>query len=617
MKILLILIGLFISLTQTAQKEAYNWCYGNNILLTFTTNPPSQSTISALSALESVASISDKNGLLLFYTNGNFVYNANHTVMANGNGLLGGNGGAPTNGATIVKQPGNTNIYYVFTLDDLGFPNGFRYSIVDMSLAAGMGSVTVKNVLLHTPTSEKCVAVRHCNGVDAWIVTHDVDSSNTFRTFLLTAAGINTVPVLSSTGVYLINGNWAQGQMKVSPNGKKLGLAITTFSSNRVHDSYELFDFDNANGTVSNPLHLLTEPNAYGCEFSPDGTKFYGSRWLTTPRIFQWDLCAGSNSAIVASQYSVPVTGNVSAGMQRTPDGRIFIARAWFYIGGFNSPNLSGMNCGFTNTVSNLAPYYSGASFPNFINTDLKTSIPFSFSNTCQHFSFSALPSIGNTCAYAANTVNAIQWNFGEPSSGASNISTLNTPTHQYANGGTYTVQLILQYDCYRDTIKQVIQVNLPQLSVSGKTVICNKDKLSLTVTGSNTYSWSSGVTTSNFTATPNANIVYTVTGTNTANLCSSSKVVSVSVNPCVGLYENETSKQVFVYPNPGKAEFNFVTTEQSELKIFNELGSLVYEGFLQKGENKINLHYLNKGFYVAQVFNLTQKVVFKIFKEE
>jgi hypothetical protein len=404
--------------------------------------------------------------------------------------------------------------------------------------------------------------------------------------------------------------------MKVSPNGKKLGLA------NRIYpppnDIFELYDFDNSTGMVSNQLVLLSNVEyAYGCEFSPDGTKFYGSLNGPAKTIIQWDLCAGSNSAIVASNYSINTPTGANNAMQLAVDGKIYIAKADQYLAAISHPNIIGIGCVYTNTVFSIAPNYCSWGLPNFLNTHLRPkAAQFSQSSSCHNFSFSALPSIGNTCAFAANTVSALQWNFGDPGSGVANTGSLSTVTHSYSNGGTYTVQLLLQYDCYTDTLKQVIQVNVPQLSVSGKTVICNKDKLSLTASGANTYSWSSGASTANYTATPSTAMVYTVTGTNTITGCSSAKVVSVSVNPCLGLIEQQSGNDVQVYPNPSKGIFFVVAKETCRLKIYNQLAAQVYETIIQKGENRIDLQHLNAGMYFAEIAGQMSAITYKVFIE-
>ncbi|MGO8056139.1 hypothetical protein, partial [Rhizobium leguminosarum] len=68
-----------------------------------------------MDATEGVATQSDKNGNLLFYTNGIDVWNRNHEIMPNGTGLFGSQ--TSTQSGIIVPQPGSDSIYYVFTVD--------------------------------------------------------------------------------------------------------------------------------------------------------------------------------------------------------------------------------------------------------------------------------------------------------------------------------------------------------------------------------------------------------------------------------------------------------------------------------------------------------------------
>jgi DNA-binding beta-propeller fold protein YncE len=60
--------------------------------------------------------------------------------------------------------------------------------------------------------------------------------------------------------------------MKVSPNGKKIAWAITTYNG-----IVEILDFDDSTGKVSNPITCTSIKDPYGIEFSPDGTKLYVS----------------------------------------------------------------------------------------------------------------------------------------------------------------------------------------------------------------------------------------------------------------------------------------------------------------------------------------------------
>ena len=163
------------------QNRNAKWYFGLGAGLDFMNNPPSVLTGSTTNGGGDCASIANTGGSLLFYTDGNTVYNQTHAVMANGLGLNGNPIGV-NQPAFIAKQPGNANIFYVLTNNSIAqfsFTNtGVYYSVVDMNLAAGMGSVTIKNVLLcPPPVSDALTCVKHCNGSDIWIVSHDLYSN--------------------------------------------------------------------------------------------------------------------------------------------------------------------------------------------------------------------------------------------------------------------------------------------------------------------------------------------------------------------------------------------------------------------------------------------------------
>ena len=362
-RIIIFLVASFVLLAEKAliaQKEANIWYFGAYAGLDFSTSPPTILANGAMGANEGCATISDSAGNLLFYTDGMTVWNRTHTVMANGNNLYGGSS-STSQSALILPKPENHNLYYIFT-NTGGTSYGLHYSLVDMSLAAGNGSLISKNISLFSPTAEKLCATKHANNIDYWIITHEFNS-NKFISYLLTAAGVNTIANTSATGPS--HNSWnAIGYMKFSTDGKKLGLAAYDQSSN---GRFELYDFDNVTGLVSNPLVLGNTFNkSYGCEFSPDGTKFYGGGW-SEGTLWQWDLCAGSSSGIVASQVAViSVTGALGA-MQLAPDGKIYVVRLFQEtLGVINKPDAVGIGCNYLEQGYSVAPKLSGHGLPNF-----------------------------------------------------------------------------------------------------------------------------------------------------------------------------------------------------------------------------------------------------------
>ncbi|HXC04738.1 MAG TPA: hypothetical protein VNZ86_08285 [Bacteroidia bacterium] len=357
-------------------KESWHWQFGFHNALDFSSGNPVSSS-SPLYTESGSASMSDPvTGAMLFYTDGDTVWNRNNIPMPNGTGLLGGNGGA-TQAALIIPKPGSTTVYYLITSDYGNYTGtqGIHYSVVDMSLNSGLGDISVKNNLLTSPpATEKLTAVRHCNGTDYWIITRP-DNSNAFHAYLLSASGINPVPVVSNAGtVQQTSANGGVGYLKASPNGHKLAYAIEYVSV------FELVDFDNGTGVVSNPVSI-TYPGTignngthlpYGIAFSPDNSKVYVSDFKGF--IFQYDLSSANPALILASQATIN-TGLYGLGaIQLAPDGKIYLTvYAQHFLSVINNPNNT--LCNFQQHGVFLAAADSGGfGLPNFI--DLHTPPP-------------------------------------------------------------------------------------------------------------------------------------------------------------------------------------------------------------------------------------------------
>ncbi|MBK9449940.1 MAG: T9SS type A sorting domain-containing protein [Bacteroidetes bacterium] len=366
-----------------SQNETTKWYFGSVAGVDFMSGTPVALTNSVMGSSEGSASIAGPGGNLLFYTNGNTVWNANHVAMLNGSGLFGSS--ISCQSAVIVRQPGSANLYYVFTMrnwTDGG--NGAHYSIVDMSLAAGLGDVTTKNQLIYGNTRESLTAVCHANGTDYWIVIHDM-FTNEFHSYLLTATGLAAVPVISAVGSVFSGGN-RYGALKASPDGTKLGYALG--GSGGV--TTELYDFNRTTGLVSNSLTLNngTFSNAYGIEFSPNSLVLYVTQYNGST-IQQFNLAAGSPALIVSSNTVISTGANVKANLQTGPDGKIYVCLAYqAFLASIDNPNTVGVGCGFVNNSVNLAGRTCGLGLPNFMPCLLPVILPeteevsHSFANT-------------------------------------------------------------------------------------------------------------------------------------------------------------------------------------------------------------------------------------------
>ena len=338
----------FVSASAYGQKQGNIWYFGDGYGLDFNTTPPTlledgQTAPSVACGdlhIEGTASIADSSGSLLFYTDGQTIWNKNHQPMPNGTGLLGGS--SSTQAVLIVPQPQSNTRYYVFTTDDFcnDLANGLRYSIVDICEDNKLGDVVegFKNELLVDTVAEKLAAVRHANGIDYWLLTHRY-FSNEFYAFQLTPQGIEP-PVISAAGSVHEGGGannmWrAMGQIKVSPQGSQLAIGSANCGT-----ILELFGFDASSGIISNGRSLPSLCGAYGIAFSSDGTVLYETPFLT-----QYNLSAGGGNigAISASafQYSNSQMASFD-GVQLGPDGKIYLYKNGDNVSVIHNPNLLG-----------------------------------------------------------------------------------------------------------------------------------------------------------------------------------------------------------------------------------------------------------------------------------
>ncbi len=629
-----VILLLFAS-TYNSQNEVKNWIVGSGVRFNFMTNPVSITTAPTSTAawfyLEGNSTISDASGNLLFSTDGRHVYNQNQAVMDNGSNIYPISNISSSQSALIVKQPQTQNIYYIFSLHAAATTTNFlRYSIVDMSLAAGLGSVTVKGVTLAPAfeSAEKLTGVKHCNGIDVWIVTR-TRSTGQFFSYLLTASGLITTPVVSQVALNII---FNQGYMRISPNGNK--IAYTGFNS-LGKDALILHDFNNSTGTVSTNSLVLggvnTAGQGYGVEFSPDASKLYFSCGANTNSyncIYQYNLCSGNEVAIQASRVVLDsnVSSNPGYGLQLGPDGKIYHSRDLSNnVSVIAYPNMNGASCGYS---PNLLPIGTPTAMmrsglPNYVVSYFQQPHPlFEYTLHCQTAQFAAYSNtLINTCSATNQSLQGISWNFGDPSSGIANVSSSQNPTHVFSALGTYTVRAIYQYQCRADTITQTLNVihGTPSFTLAGRASICKGESTVLSAnTSSLSYFWfyplPGGTTNTSISVSPQSTTIYSVTGT--YGSCSLSKVITVTVSACTELSNaNIENSQVVLYPNPVdnllhlQTNESFNPLETLSLSLYDLQGRLLLKRFLgavSSNNYELNLNEcgLKNGVYRLEVYS-------------
>ncbi|MCE7924355.1 MAG: T9SS C-terminal target domain-containing protein [Haliscomenobacteraceae bacterium CHB4] len=369
-----------------------------------------QPIVKEMSLEPSCTVMSDSSGNLLFYSNGCYIANANHQMMMNGDSIGKGylessfceTGGSPiTQGIIALPKPESNHLYYLFYTDleapyeypiGLYFPLApltLYYSLIDINLDGGLGSVVEKNQIIIQDTLARGMiqAQRHANGKDWWIIMPK-SHSNCYYTILLTNNGIDTV------FLQCIGENWGDedptGQAVFSPNGQNYV---------RFNDYYGLniFNFDNTSGDLSNFRNIVFDQDTFvysGVSFSPNSRFLYACAYT---KLWQIDMLAAdiNSSKILIAELMTPpnITQKTRFVYARlAPDGKIYIASAFAHkhLHVIHNPNCYGTSCNLeqyaieltatnTHTMPNL-PHYkswnetdtcsvSGVGIPTEVNT--------------------------------------------------------------------------------------------------------------------------------------------------------------------------------------------------------------------------------------------------------
>lgn len=453
----LLLLLLMISNLIQAQLQNNQWRFGFGAAIDFNSIPPNYPTGTALptlnppfqvgSYIEGTASIADKNtGNLLFYTDGQTVWNANNQPMPNGSGLNGSDLLSAYMGAIIVPVPGSCTRYYIFCVDDSeqGF-RGITYSMVDMSLDNGLGDVIPgqKNITLFVNDSEMLIAYPKSSGDGYWVISNDaVFSSNQLAAFEVTAQGINPTPVLSAVSNTAFTG-------KINPQGTK----FVTIGNNG--SGIELYDFDASSGMVSNPVSIpqfLPDDYLKYFEFSPNGNYLYASGDLY---FYQIDISSGISASMLASATSINFGFPISyyCTPQLGPDGKLYVVKNPFVYSIENPDNPAATIGPIVGLPSNVS---SMVTLPQWIyilpDSNFQTSITVR-GDSC--FQTTQLFSLSDT-----SNLYSIQWNFDDPSSGANNTSSLISPSHTFSEVGQYNISAIVNYSCGVDTLSKLLNLS-------------------------------------------------------------------------------------------------------------------------------------------------------------
>jgi gliding motility-associated-like protein len=508
------------------QKQNNIWVFGNHAGFDFNSGIAGSLDSTAVASVDNhsvyTSAISDKYGELLFYTDGFTTWNRKHKAMPKFEYRW------PWTGfimPLICPVPENDSLFYIFGVSDGSYANRLQCITINMKGNDEYGEivypdppVTSSNYykLLLENASVFVAGTAHCNRRDQWIVTFAEDA---FYSFLVNPAGINTVPVISPVPSEIMKkGIYKGGNIKFSASGER--MVVPLLDENKI----VLLDFDNFNGTFSNPLKISVPDNQYitDVELSPDGSKLYVSlvEYDEYPRqgqeyhtIAQMDIANWNRTDIEGSFFSFdnfnPLTANfctphncyvVDRSMQLGPDGRIYISMREVTettrdktVSVIEEPNLRGLDARYTKAKFSLKRQYKYIKY-NYIRSA-------SFSPQKNGIQFKR-----NICADAPvafnlllNKVDSVKWNFGDSLAGTANFSTEFHPQHTYPAPGKYTVKAIIFNKCFADTADAEVTITTDkQIKIPGvvkDSVICTGTTLFMDATtpGASKYLWGGG----------------------------------------------------------------------------------------------------------------------------
>ena len=512
------------------EKFANTWYFGYKAGLDFNAAtdsiPPKALTDGQMTAPAGAGIMSDGTGKILFYSNGDTIWNGNHTLMANGTGMggnrLGTDGPLPIRmpGSPPVGMPGAETHYLIFTQDAKGGPKGLSYSEIIIPAGGGPGTVTAatKNTPLTQGTTEKMTGVFHKNGCDIWIIVHGwgnaksgtANRGDAFLAYRVRTTGVDAIPIISKVGslhAASVAPMGYRGQMKVTPDGQQLAVARFSEAVGDSSSSVELFNFDAGTGIVSNPKIIDSkEGGYYGVEFSPGRSRLYATV-LSPPRpqLLQFDISgtgAAGKQAIPLKQKTPVNLGS----MQAAPDGKIYVARENQPALGFITfPDSLGAKARYADDslTLRLGGRRSGLGLVNFNQSSLLR-VGFGYQSTaCLEITFQAPPIDFDSKTYA--------WDFGDGTKSAEE-----NPKHTYPKPGDYAVTLRITTNCFCRQSQGLIRVPgapTPGSIAANQTLCGGATPAPLTSTapagagtGQFSYQWQSSPNNTNWTDIGGAN---------------------------------------------------------------------------------------------------------------
>lgn len=395
--------------------------------------------------------------------------------------------------------------------------NGLAYSTIYVN-SAGTYSVTVTNndgcsssaqVTVSTnplPVATITENTTICQGQSAQLTatnnssyTYNWSNGNNTNSITTSASGTYAVTITNSSNcsVVLNTTLTVNEKPQVSISGNTSICAgetsqLTATSNMPCSYIWSTGDTNSVTSVNSSNTYRVTAYNAYGC--SNTATRSVIVHQLPTPLITGLTtICRGNSTTLTA-------TGGTS----------------YMWSNGHTSAQISvSPSSNITYTVTATDQFGCRANVSATVTVNVIPSISILGNRSfCE----------GGSTTLTATGGSYYTWSNGE-----------NTNSITIQQVGTYSVTATNSLGCQNNESVLVTSMNLPSITISGKSNICEGNTDTLTAGGASQYVWNTGETSASIHVMPTATTTYTVTGYGyNGCVATASKVVNIDLKPTV-----------------------------------------------------------------------------------
>ncbi len=422
------------------------------------------------------AMLCDKNGTLMFYSNGCGVVSADHEYIPGGE-IINFNeewewlcGLSYPYGIFALPIPESNNEFLLFnelayfgpdSLELSAYIDELRFAkiIPDPNTGELYAPFTDSLVIADTLHANHYAACRHGNGRDWWMLVSK-SGSNCMHKLLITPNGIESIKT-QCIGSFLEYYASSSGNLQFSPDGNYLARTGVNFPK---ISELCIYEFDRCTGELFNPVDIELPNNSSistSANFSPNNRFLYVN---LLRRMFQIDLESSDwqNSLQLVGQTDSMTYESFSTQLL-APDGKIYISNAGgsFYLHTIEEPNLLGAACDVQVRKYDL-PTPLGHGIPRYPNYKLGPSVGSACDSLGPYawYEFEQQDNLFEFMDLSGNNPTNWYWTFGD-----GNNSTDQHPTHVYESTGDFEVCLLVENTNGSDEICQGVVVDVLNVS--------------------------------------------------------------------------------------------------------------------------------------------------------